>query len=447
MAYNVNVRRVCLDSLVLVMEDKKFLNEVLSDTLSRYQYLEKNKRSYISRMLRGTVERCIELDACISAYSTTKINKLNPYIRNILRLAIYELRYMDSIPDSATCNEYVKLAKKKAPDRLSGFVNGILRSMIRSSFDKVHLRENEVYSMPKWIYDKFEEEYGDAKGICRAFLDDNKLTIRVNTAKCEPDILKAQLESQGIKVTSIGAGDILDSEGNRESVSLDSAFAIDNVDYLEGLEPFREGLFYVQDISSMMVGLKADVKAGSIIVDVCAAPGGKSLHMAELLTRYEKDAASEGKGHVCSFDVSDSKVELIEENIARAGLDNVSVSVWDARVSNLKLIGKADIVIADLPCSGLGVIGKKPDIKSRVKIEDIDELSALQQEILNVCKDYVKPDGILMYSTCTISKAENTDNVRRFLDSNRDFVLEEERQYMPTKLHDGFYIARLHKSP
>jgi len=445
MTENVNVRRVCLDALVLVMEDKKFLNEVLGDTLSKYQYLEKNKRSYISRMLRGTVERYIELDACISAYSSTKINKLNPYIRNILRLAIYELKYMDSIPDSATCNEYVKLAKKKAPSRLSGFVNGILRSMIRSDFDKVRLQENEVYSMPKWLYDKFEDEYSDAKGICEAFLDDNQLTIRANLAKCEPDRLRSELESQGINAKPVSADDILDSKGNEETVILDFAFAIENVDYLEGVKAFKEGLFYVQDISSMMVGAKANVNPGDTIIDVCAAPGGKSLHMAELLKYQEKGSDNCKKGHVYSYDVSENKVALIRENIARSGLDNISAAIGDARVSNPDLIEKADIVIADLPCSGLGVIGKKPDIKSRVNKEDIESLAMLQQEILNVCKDYVKPGGTLMYSTCTISMAENAGNVRKFLENNQEFELEEERQYMPSKLQDGFYIARLRK--
>ena len=445
MTENVNVRRVCLEALVLVMEDKKFLNEVLRDTLLKYQYLEKNKRSYISRMLRGTVERYIELDACISSYSSAKINKLNPYIRNILRLAVYEIRYMDSIPESATCNEYVKLAKKKAPARLSGFVNGILRSMIRSGFDKVHLTENEVYSMPKWLYDKFEEEYGNASYICRAFLDDNVLTIRTNLAKCEPDELRDKLESQGVKVMPVCASDISDADGNKENVSLDIAFAIENVDYIESLTAFKEGLFYVQDISSMMVGLKADVKAGNIVVDVCAAPGGKSIHAAQLLTRCERDSYNGKKGHVYSYDISENKVALIRENITRSGLDNISAEVFDARVSNPNMISKADIVIADLPCSGLGVIGKKPDIKSRVKIEDILELSELQLEILNVCKDYVKDGGTLMYSTCTVSKAENVDNVKRFLESNKEFRLVEERQYMPSKLQDGFYIAKLEK--
>ena len=445
MTENVNVRRVCLDALVLVMEDKKFLNEVLGDTLSKYQYLEKNKRSYISRMLRGTVERHIELDACVSAYSSTKINKLNPYIRNILRLAIYEIKYMDSIPDSATCNEYVKLAKKKAPSRLSGFVNGILRSMLRSDFDKVHLQENEVYSMPKWLYDMFEDEYGNAKGICKAFLDDNQLTIRASLAKCEPDKLRAELEAQGINAKHVSADDILDSKGNKETANLDFAFAIENVDYLEGVKAFKEGLFYVQDISSMMVGAKANVNPGDIIIDVCAAPGGKSLHMAELLKYQEKGSDNSKKGHVYSYDVSENKVALIRENIARSGLDNISAALGDARISNPDLVEKADIVIADLPCSGLGVIGKKPDIKSRVNKEDIESLATLQQEILNVCKNYVKPGGALMYSTCTISMVENAGNVRKFLDANTGFQLEEERQYMPSKLQDGFYIARLRK--
>lgn len=427
---NINLRKVAFEIVSNVLDDKKYLTDVLSDVLNRYQYLEKNKRSFISRVSRGAVERYIELDAVISTYSTTKINKLNPNIRNILRLAVYELRYMDSIPESATVNEYVKLSAKKAPSRLKGFVNGILRNMIRDEFKKVNLSDNELYSMPKWLYDKFEEEYGNGKDICKAFLDTNPITIRANLTKCSETELKERLEKEGVKVTPI------------EDVSY--GFYIENVDYLMSLDSFKEGLFYVQDLSSMMVGEKSSVKPGDIVVDVCAAPGGKSLHIAELLYVRERDGDSSDNlhsGHVFSYDISESKVNLIRDNISRTGLGNITAEVKDARILNEKLIDKADVVVADLPCSGLGIIGKKPDIKSRINKEDVNSLAALQQDILNICRNYVKKGGTLLYSTCTISKCENQDNVRKFLENNKDFTLLEENQYMPDRKQDGFYIA------
>ena len=431
---NVNLRRVAFDIVSHVLENGKYLTDALADTLRRYQYLEKNKRSYISRISRGVVERFIELDAIISTYSTTKINKLNPNIRNILRMAVYELRYMDAIPESATVNEYVKLSSKKAPSRLKGFVNGILRNMIRDEFEKVSLTENEIFSMPKWLYDKFDEEYGCARDICSAFLDTNLITIRTNLTKCTPEKLKTSLEKEGIKVNPI------------EDVKY--GFYIEDVDYLNKLNAFKDGLFYVQDLSSMMVGEKTPVKPGDIVLDVCAAPGGKSLHIAELLYVLEdkdiekaKEDKLTHKGHVFSYDISEEKVNLIRDNIDRTGLSNITAEIKDARVLDEKLIDKADIVIADLPCSGLGIIGKKPDIKSRINKKDIESLSLLQKDILNICKNYVKPCGTLIYSTCTISRAENQDNVRTFLESNGNFSLVEETQFLPDKKQDGFYIA------
>ena len=434
---NVNVRRVSLEIVVKVMEDRKFLNEVLTDALNKYKYLEKNKRSYISRITRGVVERFIELDAYISAYSNTKPAKLNPNIRNVLRLAIYELKYFDSIPESATVNEYVKLSGKCAPSRLKGFVNGVLRSMIRDDFKKACLTKNESLSMPKWLYDKFQKEYGCADEICKAFLMPNLITIRANTTKCTADTLRDKLEKEGVKVTQIP--------------DIEYGFYLENVDYLEKLDSFKEGLFYVQDLSSMMVGVKSGVKAGDTVIDVCAAPGGKSLHVAELLKVSEEKEYQNmepeliHQGHVYSYDISDDKVNLIKENIDRAGLSNITASVKDATVFDERLKEKADIVIADLPCSGLGIIGKKPDIKSRINALDIESLATLQQNMLNVCKNYVKNKGRLIFSTCTISKVENQDNVRTFLDNNRNYKLIEEKQFMPCKEHDGFFISILQR--
>ena len=434
---NINVRRVAFDIVLSVTEDGQFLNEALSDTLQKYQYIEKNRRSFISYLSKGVIERYIEMDAVISAYSSTKINKLNSNIRNTLRMAIYELRYMDSVPESATCNEYVKLTGKVAPSRLKGFVNGILRNMIRDNFSKVSLEPYEKYSLPKWLYDMLNEEYGNADEMAEAFLNSRGLTIRTNLTKCTPKELADILDKEGIKAEPIPA--------------IDYAFSIKGIDYLEGLESFKKGLFYVQDVSSMMVGIKSEVKAGDTVIDVCAAPGGKSIHIAELMTAASGNSASESNevtpttGRVLSYDISSKKVALITENVKRTGLDNITAEVGDATVYNDKLCETADIVIADVPCSGIGVIGKKPDIKIRINIDDIDNLADLQYKIIQNVKKYVKAGGTLIYSTCTVSKKENELNVAKFLKDNNNFKLIEEKQYFPTNIQDGFYIAVLKK--
>ncbi|MCR4612260.1 MAG: methyltransferase domain-containing protein [Lachnospiraceae bacterium] len=445
---DVNVRRVSLGIVSSVMEDKQFLNEVLSNTLKKYQYIDKKKRSFISYLTKGVIERSIELDAIISTYSSTKISKLNPNIRNVLRLAIYELRYMDSVPESATCNEYVKLSGKVAPVRLKGFVNGILRNMIRDEFSKVKLTNYEKYSLPKWLYEMLQSEYGNVDAIANAFLDNRSLTIRANLTKCEPSKLPEILKEEGVMVEPVS--------------SIDYAFSVKNIDYLENLTSFKKGLFYVQDISSMMVGVKCGVKAEDIVIDVCAAPGGKSIHIAELMAvdknykenkNFDKniDATHDAiadelvGGTVYAFDRSKEKVKLINDNITRTGLENVTAKVGDASKYNESLCEKADIVIADVPCSGIGVIGKKPDIKLRLKEEDIDKLAKLQYDILDNVKCYVKPNGTLLYSTCTVSKRENELNVAKFLVKNKEFTLIEQNQYMPSDIQDGFFIALLRR--
>ncbi len=431
---DVNVRKVSFGIVTSVVEDGVFLNDALNNTLVKYQYLDKQKRGYITYLCTGVIERLIEMDAVISAYSSTKINKLNPNIKNILRMAIFEIKYMDSVPESATVNEYVKLSGKVAPTRLKGFVNGMLRTMIRDDFAKVHLKPYEEYSMPRWLYERLDLEFGNANAISEAFLDNRGLTIRTNLTKCTPDELRDILNKEGIKVTSIDL--------------IDYAFSVKGIDYLEKLDSFKKGLFYVQDVSSMMVGVMSKVTANDTVIDVCAAPGGKSLHIAELMKLAAQGTVSDTKsdadmGKVMAYDISEDKVRLIRDNIRRSGLDNVTAKVGDALINNNDLNKKADIVIADLPCSGIGVIGKKPDIKIRIKNEDIDNLAKLQFEILQNVKEYVKPGGKMLYSTCTVSKSENELNTRRFLEANPGFTLKEEKQYMPTATQDGFYIAVL----
>lgn len=436
MTDSVNTRELILGILMEVTGEQTYSHLVLRAVLEKYQYLDKKERSFITRVSEGTIQRMIELDYIINQFSKVKVNKMKPVIRNILRMSVYQLKYMDAVPDSAACNEAVKLAKKKGFGSLSGFVNGVLRNISRNleqitypDMEKEPVKALSVrYSIPEWLVKQWIDEYGkeQSEQMMSAFLCDAPLTIRTNLKQTTPEQLKEKLQSEGVTVESLDA---------QKYPELSYAFTISGFDYLNGLSSFREGLFYVQDISSMLVAEWAAPKDGDVCVDVCGAPGGKSIHLAEKLN---------GTGSVEARDISDYKVELIRENIARCQLANVTAQRWDATVLDENMVEKADIVIADLPCSGLGVLRKKTDIKYRMTAEAEQELVHLQQEILDVVASYVKPGGTLVYSTCTIHRAENEENVEWFIAKHPEYRVEKMKQIFPEEtLGDGFFLCKL----
>ena len=434
MTDGVNTRELVLEILVEVIEKGSYSHLLLRDVLNKYQYLSKQERAFITRMTEGTLERLIELDYVIDRFSKTKVKKQKPIIRNILRMSVYQLLYMDNVPDSAVCNEAVKMAKRHKFHQLSGFVNGVLRNIARNKSGIVYPDEktNPVdylvvkYSMPQWIVDKWVADYGyeKTKDILAAFHKDTMLSIRTNISLCTPKELMERLEAEGVTVEQVKTGTRVD----------EYAFYISGFDYLEGLDSFREGLFYVQDVSSMMVAEAADVKEDDYVIDVCAAPGGKSTHIAQMLC---------GSGMVDARDLTEYKVELIDSNIARSGLENIVAKVWDATVPDEESVNKADILICDLPCSGLGVLGKKTDIRYKIKQDSIEELSKLQHKILDTVHTYIKEGGILVYSTCTINKTENEDTVKWFVEKYPRFKLLSMEQMFPGEVgNDGFFLAK-----
>lgn len=421
MEMQINERAIALDIILAVLEQGEYSHIVRSAVLEKYEFLDKKHRSFIDRLSMGTIEQAILLDYIIEQYSSTKVKKMKPAIRNILRLSVYQLKFMDSVPASAVCNEAVKLAKKRGPKQLSGFVNGVLRNIARDEKNIDYPNISVKYSMPEWIADKLVESYGNetAEGILKAFLSKQPTTIRTNTSLIPPEELKGRLEDEGVKVTKVD--------------ELPYAFIISDFDYIASLQSFKDGLFYIQDLSSMMVAEAADVREGDSVIDVCAAPGGKALHVAELLN---------GTGHVEARDLTDDKVSLISENIKRSNLKNISAKRWDATVSDADSIGKADVLICDLPCSGIGIIGRKPDIKYNISKEQIDELAALQRDILKTVIPYAKSGGRIVFSTCTISREENDSNSDWIRDNFDNLIEKSRKQYLPTEGKcDGFYIA------
>ena len=349
----------------------------------------------------------MEIDFILDQFSKVKVKKMKPVIRNIMRSAVYQMKYMDSVPVSAACNEAVKLAVRKGFGSLRGFVNGVLRNVARN-LDQIEYpaeplkRLSIQYSMPEWILNLWLKAYDSdiVEQMLQAFQRETPLTIRCNLRMVTPKQLKEHLEAEGVTV--------------KVHPYLEYAFHISGFDYLGDLESFQNGEFSVQDISSMLVSELAGPKEGDYVIDVCAAPGGKSLHMAEKLN---------GSGHVEARDLTEYKVGLIQENIERTGLSNVEAVQQDALIFDETSVGKADIVLADLPCSGLGVLAKKTDLKYKATKEGADSLAKLQREILKNVQAYVKDEGKLVYSTCTINPAENMDNVHWFLNQYPEFEL------------------------
>ncbi len=421
-------REIVLETLLLITRDGEFSHIALKNVLDKYQYLDKKERAFISRVVKGTLERMIEMDYIIDHFSSIKVKKMKPVIRTILRSSVYQIRYMDSVPDSAVCNEAVKLAAKKGFLNLKGFVNGVLRNISRRISevpfpDRTDLRKfiSVRYSLPEWLVSQWLSVYDEDTviGMGEEFLKEKPVSIRCCTNRITPEELEGELAAEGVTV--------------RREPEVPGAFYIAGYDYIAGLKSFQQGHFYVQDLSSMLAAGWAEVKDGEYVIDVCAAPGGKALHIAELLG---------GSGHVEARDLTDYKVSLIQENIEKSGLLNIEALKRDALVMEPEALEKADLVIADLPCSGLGVLRKKPDLKYKMTEKQQGELVSLQRQILSIVNRYVKPGGRLLFCTCTIHRKENEENAVWFTKEYPEFTLVRERQLLPGKdKTDGFYMA------
>lgn len=446
MNHQVNTRELILGILLEVNKEGQYSHLVIRSTLEKYQYLEKQERAFITRVCEGTLEYKIRLDYILNQFSTVPAEKMKPVIRELLRSSVYQILYMDSVPDSAVCNEAVKLARKKGFYNLTGFVNGVLRKIAREygsirfpGKDQPEEYLSVIYSMPKWLVQRFLEQYGFEKTekMLESFLKEKPTTIRIREYLVDKKAVLESLERQQVTV--------------EKAPYIENAYYLKNYDYLPALEAFRMGTVQVQDVSSMLVGDIADPKEGDYVIDLCAAPGGKTLCIADKL---------KGTGRVDARDISRSKTDLIRENAIRQSFLNVVASEKDASQLDSDSLEKADILIADVPCSGLGVMGRKTDIKYKMNPAKIQELAGLQRQILEQASTYVKPGGTLIYSTCTITNEENLDNVKWFtehfpyeLESLDPYLCKELQSETTAKgylqllpgVHqcDGFFIARM----
>ncbi len=447
-----NSRELAVSMLLEIMEKDRYSHLVIREVLDKYDYLDSRDKAFMKRVAEGTLERKIQIDAVLNQFSKVPVSKMKPFIRTLLRMSVYQLLFMDNVPDRAVCNEAVKLAGKRGFRNLQGFINGVLRNISRNKDVIVYPAKEEnpseylsvQYSMPMWLTEHFIRCYGtdEAEKIFAAFLSATPVTIRVR---------EDMSEEEKCRLTDAWQKDGILAE---KHPYLSYAYRMSKMDGLQNLAGFEEGLCTVQDVSSMLVSEVADIKSGYRIIDVCAAPGGKSAHAAEKL---------QNTGCVSARDLTEYKVSLIRSTIDRMKLTNIVEQVADATILQKQDIESADIVFADLPCSGLGIMGKKKDIKYHATQEGLTELADLQKKILSVIWQYVKPGGVLIYSTCTVNPAENEENVNWFM-QNYPFETETMAPYLPTALvgeekngmlqllpgiheTDGFFIAKLRRRP
>ena len=414
----------------------KLSHIVVNETIRKYA-LTGQDRAFVSRLYLGVLERYVYLEYIINLYSKTKTKKLKPAIRNILMLSLQQMLFMDSVPDFAAVNEAGRLAKGCGLSGLVPFVNAVLRAAQRD-FDR---KEQETQmppwvrlSVPEWIYTSVSEEYGKEKAekfFEAALAEKRGVSFSVNLNGILKELYEEWI-TETVKMLEASGCSV-----SREKVP--GCLMVRNFGSIEELAPWKAGMVTVQDpssVHSVLEGVKvlSKIKEDPFIIDVCAAPGGKSMIAAQYFP----------EGEVLARDLTQAKIDLINENTARMGFENIKTEVYDALEFDPELKERADMVIADLPCSGLGVIGGKPDIKFRLKPDDIAELAKRQRDILDVCGKYVKPGGILLYSTCTITKAENSDN-RKWFSKNHPFKCVKEEQLLPENGNAGFYTAVFRK--
>ena len=417
-------RLIAFKILSKIEHDKAYSNITLDSLLTKY---EATSSSFVSALVYGVLERKITLDYYLSQFLTQPIKKLNPQVLTILRMGVYQLKFMDKIPVSAAVNECVKLSKKSKCGFASGLINSVLRK-ISSTEIKLPETENKIYdlsiaySCPEALVSQFVSDYGFTytEKILKESVGAVPIFVRVNTLKISAEELVFELKKENI-IAKI-------SDDNNSSLEIIDGKAIFKSSCYE------KGFFHAQDLASQQCISNLAPQKGDIVFDMCAAPGGKSFTIAETM---------ENEGVVYSFDLYDHKIKLIDDGAKRLGINIINAKLGDASVFNPDL-PKADKILCDVPCAGLGVIRRKPEIKYK-DFSFVDKLCELQYNILNNASLYLKDKGVLMYSTCSLSKKENEAVCERFLNEHREFKNGGMITVEPSHNSDGFFYAKLIK--
>ena len=440
------VREIALKCLYKIEKENAYSNIILDKTIKNNQRsLESRDIGLISELVYGVTTWKLTIDEIIKKHSKIKLKKISPWIINILRMGIYQIIYLDKIPKSAAVNESVYLAKKYGHKGSSSFVNAVLRKIEKNDLDEFYNIQDDVKrisittSMPEWIVEELlkQKEKTEVEKICINFNQKPKLIIRVNTLKTNQEELQNKLNERKIEFKKTET---------RNFMILKKQKSIENIDL------FQNGYFTVQDLSAGLVATVLNPAEGDTVLDCCSAPGGKTTQLAELMNN---------QGRIEAWDIHEHRTKLVEQNAQRLGIKIIETKIYDATKINTNLIEKFDKILLDVPCLGLGVIKRKPDIKWQRKFEDIENISKIQYNILENCSQYLKKGGELVYSTCSILEEENQNIIEEFLEKNKEFqyskyknlpnyeqikkfiIKQKYLSIIPDAEYDGFFICKL----
>lgn len=437
----MNAREAAFKILCDIEIEKNYSNMAINKIFKNEKISDKDK-GLATELVYGVIENRKYLDFIINKLSKIKVKKMSSFVKIILRMGTYQILFLDKIEDHAAVNETVKLASKY-DGKSKGFVNAILRNEIRQKRTIKYIdiedpirRLAVKYSYQQWIVEDWVKNFGIefAEELLEALNERPDLYVRTNTLKTDRDSLLKEFEKEGIKTS--------------KAMLPEEAIMVENFKGIESSRLYKEGLFTVQDISSMLVAKVVAPKEGDMVLDMCSAPGGKSTHMAELM---------KNTGKIVSRDVFEHKIKVIKAAAKRLGIKNIEAEEFDAANLDENSIEKFDCVLTDVPCSGLGIIRRKPEIKYKAK-EELVDLPKIQSKILENASKYVKINGTLVYSTCTVQNCENIEIVEKFLKENPNYELvpieginvdpdEQEKGYIKIypNVHgmDGFFIAKM----
>ncbi len=420
-----NARFVAVKALCRVDSGGSYSNITLNSLLFEYE-LSAEDKALCSRIFYGTLDRKITIDFILKSFINKGFNKITPFTLNVLRSAVYQIKFMDKIPDSAAVNEAVKMIKGSKDSYAASFVNGVLRNVAKTEIELPNNNDlasiSVRFSCPQAIVTRLLDDYGMDDTV--KFLENSLLPpptyIKVNTIKISVDNLIDELENIGVSA---------------EKTAIPGCLSISGYSSLEQMTAFKDGLFYIQDIACQTAVNMLGVDNGDKVLDICSAPGGKAF------SAY----LSAKNVNIVATDLYPKRVGLIKSGAKRLGFENINAVTLDATKFDQNL-GIFDRIICDVPCSGIGVLRRKPEIKYK-ELNDTTELVKIQYEILSTSDKYLKNGGKLLYSTCTLNKAENEKNVERFLSEHKNYALCSMKTYMPhIDGSDGFFAAVMTKN-
>lgn len=422
-------RETALKILYKIEKEGAYSNIALDEEIKNNRNkLNEKDIGLISEIVYGTTTWKLTLDEIIKKYSSIRLKKISIWILNILRMGIYQIIFLDKIPKSAAVNESVNLAKRYGHKSSSNFVNAILRKVEKSDYEDFFNIENDIEriskttSMPEWIIEELlkENTLNEVNGICKNSNQKPKVCIRVNNLKIEKEKLKESLEEKNIKV---------------ENGIIEDFLILNKVKNIENAEEFKKGEFTIQDEAAGLIPLILNPKENETVLDACSSPGGKTTYMAEMMNN---------KGKILAWDIHEHRTKLVEKTAKRLGINIIETKVNDATIYDENYENTFDKILLDVPCLGIGVLKRKPDIKWQRKKEDIQEIKKTQKKILETCSKYLKKGGELVYSTCSILKEENEDVVEEFIEKNKEFefvkIEKVEQEFFKKFIKNNKYV-------